>query len=119
MVSLASDQSWLLNPSIIKQVHQCRRLIQVEFGVKLHLTEENLVLQLEHFADQSRSATLPRVWSALKQSVPALADQVRHCRESTQKTYRGQPVFPESTADTPDSGPRPRTVIYRGRVVTR
>ncbi|WP_372958601.1 hypothetical protein [Marinobacter sp.] len=119
MASLASDQSWLLNPSIIKQVHQCRRLIQLEFGIKVHLTEEDLVHQLEHFADQSRSTTLPRVWSALKQSVPALAEQVRHSRESTHKMYRGQPVLPEGPAGSPDSASTPRTVIYRGRVVTR
>lgn len=118
MASLAGDQSWLLKPSIIKQVQQCRRLIQVEFGIKLHLTQENLINQLEHFASQSRSAALPRIWSALKDSVPGLNDEIKLAREGAARTYRGQPVSHEASATT-DPASSPRTIIYRGRVVTR
>ena len=65
MASLAHERSWLFTPSTMKQVQRCRRLIQMEFGVKLHLTEEALVEQLNDYAGKSRSGALARaqVWA--------------------------------------------------------
>ena len=72
MTSLASERSWLLDPSVLKLVHQCRRLIHTEFGVKLHLTEEHLDQQLADYARKTRSSQLTRVWETLKERVPQL-----------------------------------------------
>ena len=62
MATLASERSWLFDPAILKLVHQCRRLIQTEFGVRLHLTEEHLEQQLADYARKSRSNSLGRTW---------------------------------------------------------
>ncbi len=32
MATRLSERSWLFDPSLLKLVHQCRRLIQSEFG---------------------------------------------------------------------------------------
>ena len=72
MTSLASERSWLLDPSVLKLVHQCRRLIHTEFGVKLHLTEEHLEQQLADYARKTRSSQLTRTWETLKDQVPQL-----------------------------------------------
>ena len=61
MTSLASERSWLLDPSVLKLVHQCRRLIHTEFGVKLHLTEEHLDQQLAEYARKTRSTQLIKI----------------------------------------------------------
>ena len=73
MTTLASDRNWILDPVRLKLVHQCRRLIHTEFGVKLHLTEENLAQQLADYAQKTRSSHLVRVWNTLKAQVPELA----------------------------------------------
>ncbi len=123
MASLASDRNWLFNPSTMKKVQQCRRLIQMEFGVKLHLTEKALVDEMDRFARQSRSDTLARTWAELKEAVPELADAVAEAPSpSGRRTYRGQAI-PDSewdlkrTGDAVDSPPRRTKVIYRGRAV--
>lgn len=72
MTSLASQRSWLLNPGLLKLVHQCRRLIHTEFGVKLHLTEEHLEQQLADYARKTRSSQLTRTWATLTEQVPQL-----------------------------------------------
>lgn len=122
MASLASERNWLLNPATIKKVQQCRRLIQMEFGVKLHLTEHDLVGQLETFAARSRSDTLARTWADLKEAVPELADAVAEAfPQNTKRTYRGQPIADSepATKGIDDEPPQPRKtkVIYRGQVV--
>lgn len=100
MTSLASERSWLMDPSVLKLVHQCRRLIHTEFGVKLHLTEENLEQQLADYAQKSRSNQLKHTWETLKEQVPQLDiepsedDEGKHA-ETPRKTkviYRGQVV---------------------------
>ena len=123
MASLASERSWLFTPSIMKKVQQCRRLIQMEFGVKLHLTEETLVEQLNHYAGQSRSDTLGRTWSELKEAVPQLASAVADLEAPVRRTYRGQAIpdaHPGESSvnhDGETSRPRKAKVIYRGQVV--
>ncbi|WP_328188759.1 hypothetical protein [Marinobacter sp. OP 3.4] len=122
MASLASERNWLFNPSTMKKIQQCRRLIQMEFGVKLHLTEASLVEQLASFADRSRSDALTRTWAELKESVPELADVLSEPSPANGKrTYRGQSIpDPEPPASSPqDEGSQPRKpkVIYRGQVV--
>lgn len=124
MTSLASERSWLLNPGLLKLVHQCRRLIHTEFGVKLHLTEEHLEQQLADYARKTRSSQLIRTWETLKEQVPQLdlPEPGDDSAEGAKRTYRGQ-VIPENTSSGGESRqeeePRPRRtkVIYRGQVV--
>lgn len=118
MMTMASERGWLLDPSLLKLVHQCRRLIQSEFGVKLHLTEEHLEQRLASYAGQSRSEQLSRTWQTLKERVPELAEE----EAPGKKTYRGQEIAGEEATDPTGENaaagsPGRKKVIYRGRVI--
>lgn len=125
MSTLASERSWLLNPGLLKLVHQCRRLIHSEFGVKLHLTEDHLEQRLAEYAGKTRSNQLSRTWEALKEQVPQLSMTTDH-RENpgpTRRMYRGQevadaerPAVDENSVAKEDQ-PRKKKIIYRGQII--
>ncbi|SFR82875.1 hypothetical protein SAMN05216203_3346 [Marinobacter daqiaonensis] len=123
MATMASERSWLFDPKLLKLVHQCRRLIQSEFGVRLHLTEEHLEQRLASYAEQSRSEHLSRAWTALKEQVPDLGTMEK--QDSADRKYRGRALTDSKDGNgQPDeeapggSGPARKTkVIYRGQVV--
>ncbi|MCM0614326.1 hypothetical protein KFJ24_17690 [Marinobacter sediminum] len=125
MTSLVSERSWLLDPGLLKLVHQCRRLIRSEFGVKLHLTEENLEQQLAEYASKTRSSHLMRTWATLQEKVPQLSVQTERAgsEEAPKRMYRGQEIAEDTrpvTANSEESEedpPRKKKVIYRGQVV--
>jgi hypothetical protein len=95
---MGSENSWLLNPVLLKLVHQCRRLIQSEFGVRLHLTDDDLEQRLAEYAGKTRSPDLTRTWEKLAPQIPGLE-------------LAGPEREPEKTAEN-----RPKR-IYRGQVV--
>jgi hypothetical protein len=125
---MASERSWLLNPGLLKLVHQCRRLIQSEFGVKLHLTEDHLERRLAEFAGKTRSSHLVKTWETLAPQIPHLempaaedpADEDKR-KSQPRRMYRGQPVDePEPAAPANAGEPAParkKTIVYRGQVV--
>ncbi|MDX1755129.1 MAG: hypothetical protein R3175_03630 [Marinobacter sp.] len=122
MTSMPAERSWLLDPSRLKLVHQCRRLIHTEFGVKLHLTDDALTEKLADFAGRSRSSQLQRTWSQLKEAIPGYQSPPA-TEEPTRRVYRGQVVAEESNKESASSrsgeeaaAPK-RQVIYRGQVV--
>ena len=125
MTSLASERSWLLDPGLLKLVHQCRRLIRSEFGVKLHLTEEHLEQQLAEYAGKTRSSHLSRTWEALKEQVPQLSLAADSEAETgpPKRMYRGQEIVDESQTvgaeqtSAEEEQPRKKKVIYRGQVI--
>lgn len=124
MTSLASERSWIMNPSLLKLVHQCRRLIQSEFGVKLHLTEEHLEQQLADYASKSRSNHLISTWETLKPQIPNLdLHDEDERQDGTKRTYRGQIIAEETsrgdsdTSETEAEQARKKKVIYRGQVI--
>ena len=126
MNTLASERGWLLDPTLLKLVHQCRRLIHSEFGVKLHLTEQHLEQQLADYASKSRSSHLVRTWEALRAQVPQLQRDSDNTEvgESPKRMYRGQAIAddrPPKAAREEEQGdgmpPRKRQVIYRGQVI--
>ncbi len=125
MTSLASQRSWLLDPGLLKLVHQCRRLIHTEFGVKLHLTEEHLEEQLADYVRKTRSTQLTRTWKTLVERVPQLDIPAPEAdaAESGKRTYRGQIIPDEgrgqqrTEAEGEEARPRRTKVIYRGQVV--
>lgn len=116
MMTLAPERSWLLDRGLLKLVHQCRRLILAEFGVKLHLTDEDLERRLAAYARRSRSSHLTRTWEELIEQVPELT------REDTapshgEKHYRGQALAEQpapASASAAGEG-KTRTITYRGR----
>jgi len=112
MNTTGNERSWLFEPELLRLVHQCRRLIQSEFGVKLHLNQEDLEQQLAGYAEKTRSRHLVHTWEALKQRVPELGED-----ETPIKMYRGQPVFNESGKEDQPPRPRHNKVIYRGQVI--
>ena len=120
MNSVANERNWLFDPSHLKLVQQCRRLIQSEFGVKLHLNEDHLAEHLAEYAGKTRSKHLVHTWEALKQRVPELGKMEQD--HSSEKTYRGQPISWSESKEMQNDGegvtrPRKRQVIYRGQVV--
>ena len=130
MSTLASERSWLLNPGPLKLFHQCRRLIQSEFGVKLRLTEDHLEQRLAEYAGKTRSSHLTRTWEALAPQIPTLElpskDETsgKATENRPKRMYRGQPVADsEATSsktevDTTDAeAPTTSRKIYRGQVV--
>lgn len=119
MASLASERTWLFTPSTMKKVQQCRRLIQMEFGVKLHLTEDALVEQLNSYAGRSRSDSLKRTWAELQTSVPELAEAIAESENAGKRRYRGQTIADARSDDATGEPAQPRKakVIYRGQVV--
>ena len=125
MTSLASERSWLLDPGLLKLVHQCRRLIRSEFGVKLHLTEEHLEQQLAEYASKTRSSHLCRTWETLKEQVPQLSEAVENEEQpgQTKRMYRGQEIIDEremtgaEERSAEEDQPRKKKVIYRGQVI--
>lgn len=118
MTSMPAERSWLLDPSRLKLVHQCRRLIQTEFGIKLHLTDTQLTDQLASYADRSRSNQLRQTWNRLKEEIPGY-DPQPESEEPTRRVYRGQPIAEPGKENTDQAeAPAPkRQVIYRGQVV--
>lgn len=126
MTTLASERGWLLDPNLLKLVHQCRRLIHSEFGVKLHLTEQHLEDQLADYASKSRSSHLIRTWEALKAQVPQLQRISANTEdgETPRRMYRGQAIADDRPAKASEAGeqsgelpPRKKQVIYRGQVI--
>ena len=121
MISLASERSWLMNPGLLKLVHQCRRLSQSEFGVKLHLTEEHLEQHLADYASKTRSAHLIRTWETLKPQIPNLV--LHDDTDNEKRLYRGQEIAEEtsrgssSTSEMEAERTRKKKVIYRGQVI--
>ncbi|WP_111498070.1 hypothetical protein [Marinobacter bohaiensis] len=114
MTTLAAERSWLLDRGLLKLVHQCRRLILAEFGVKLHLTDNDLEDQLASYARQSRSSHLNNAWEELKKQVPDLAEQ----DDDKPRNYRGQELAEPAAAakkEEPASSSKTRTITYRGR----
>lgn len=125
MTYLASERSWLMNPGLLKLVHQCRRLIQSEFGVKLHLTEEHLEQQLAEYASKTRSSHLIRTWETLRPQIPnlALQETEENHPDTGKRMYRGQEIA-EEPAKAPGTGSptetgqaRKKKMIYRGQAI--
>ncbi|WP_339800084.1 hypothetical protein [uncultured Marinobacter sp.] len=120
MTSPATERSWLFDPSTLKLVHQCRKLIQMEFGVKLHLTDEALEQRLASYAGKSRSASLGRTWRTLQEQVPGLKVYSSEAESgNTAKTLRGQTLADRNSSPPENPGDRPvKTITYRGQTIT-
>ncbi|PCM43309.1 hypothetical protein [Marinobacter sp. ANT_B65] len=119
MNSLTSERNWLFDPSLLKLAYQCRRLIQSEFGVKLHLDEADLGQHLADYAGKTRSRDLAHTWETLKQKVPELS-AMEEDPGPTLRMYRGQPIFEDrGERKGGDSGEeaRNRKMVYRGQMV--
>lgn len=126
MSTMTSERSWLLNPGLLKLVHQCRRLIQSEFGVKLHLTEDRLEYRLAEYASKSRSSHLLRTWETLKPQIPNLEIEMPEAEETAgrdsgtaaankpKRMYRGQPVADD---EAPNASAKRQKRVYRGQVI--
>lgn len=114
--------NWLFDPNLLKLVNQCRRLIHAEFGVKLHLTQENLEQQLAHYAAETDSSELARIWATLVEQVPHLQAAAQSEDEGqVKRNLRGQVIAegaPAENGDASDSEePQRAKRIYRGQVI--
>jgi hypothetical protein len=128
MIETKPDHAWLLRYDILRQVNQCRRLIQAEFGVKLHLDEPRLRLLLADYAGRSRTRSLQRCYAEMRLLLidlegPDLPAPVEVAEPPVVKRmYRGRPVAePEPAvavvADSSETARPVRTIVYRGQVM--
>lgn len=120
MTTLLSERSWLLDRHNLKLVQQCCRLIESEFGVRLHLTEEHLEQKLAAYARKTQNTQLHHIWECLLTQVPDLEEKTE---EHPKKLYRGQvvaddrPKAQEREAGQEAHPPRKKQIIYRGQVI--
>src|SRR5690554_5211726 len=91
MNSATIARNWLFDPSLLNLVHQCGRLIQSEFGVKLHLNEADLAEHLAEYAAKTRSTHLVHTWEALEQRMHELSAETEE-ESVAPRMYRGQVV---------------------------
>ncbi|MFN3712963.1 MAG: hypothetical protein ACK4SX_04820 [Alcanivoracaceae bacterium] len=128
MIETKPDHAWLLRYDILRQVNQCRRLIQAEFGVKLHLDDSRLRLLLADYAGSSRTKSLQRCYAEMRLLLidlegPDLPAPVVVAEPPVvTRMYRGRPVAEPEPPVTAEPGnddvARPmRTIVYRGRVM--
>ncbi|MFE8071300.1 hypothetical protein QQM79_09580 [Marinobacteraceae bacterium S3BR75-40.1] len=110
------DKDILLHYRMIRQVNQCRRLIQQEFGVRVHLDSPNLAEELQRFAESSRSDQLKTIWKAMMEE---LAPSEPQAARAARRIYRGR-ALPANTPEEPpgERAKSPSVRIYRGRVVS-
>ncbi|WP_111656116.1 hypothetical protein [Isoalcanivorax indicus] len=129
----AKDTNWLMQYRLLRLVNQCRRLIQSEFGVKLHLTDTDLRERLAEHAGRTRSQSLQRVYAELRLALIDFegpdALLVTPPPTPQLKRYRGQ-VMREDADEEDGLPPLPReepppvvtdkrhTRVYRGRVIS-
>lgn len=131
VMEAVSDSNWLMQYRILRLVNQCRRLIQSEFGEKLHLTDDALREILAQFAGRSRNQALQRVYAELRLALIDLEGQDEllsaPAAPTGQRRYRGQ-VIPDApkahTAEPVASGADTAvrtgvTLVYRGQVQRR
>jgi hypothetical protein len=55
------NKMWLLKVENLTIVRECRKHIQREFGIKLHLDADDLLQNIENYADRSKDPTLRRL----------------------------------------------------------
>ncbi len=131
MEALSIDSNnWLMHYPTLRRVNQCRRQIQAEFGVRVHLSDPALRDTLAHYAGHSRSRRLQEAYAELRLALielegpdePAGEDD-RQDQQKPRRMYRGRPV-PEPDTDTEASeegrggeSSRARTIVYRGRTL--
>lgn len=137
------DTNWLMQYRLLRLVNQCRRLIQSEFGVRLHLTDADLRERLSEFAGRTRTQSLQRVYAELRLALIDFEgpDTLLVTPPPTvhQKRYRGQLLDDGKPEDggssvaesTPATRTTPETLtpneekkntgkpqrIYRGRII--
>jgi hypothetical protein len=68
-VSPQLTKSWLLKVENLSVVRACRRQIEEEFGVTLHLTAEDLVEQIQEYAHISNDPGLRHLARAIEASL--------------------------------------------------
>ncbi|WP_372965343.1 hypothetical protein [Marinobacter sp.] len=123
MTTPLSERSWLLDRGNLKLVRQCCRLIESEFGVRLHLTEEHLEQKIEGYVRKSLNLLLPYTWKSLLAQVPELAELEQKPEEPPKRMYRGQEIVEDRRegegvqASQQGHLPRKKQVIYRGQVI--
>lgn len=61
MSAYVAEKDWLLNATNLAVVRQCRRCIQDEFGVKLMLTQDDVLRQIQTYAEKSSNPHLRRL----------------------------------------------------------
>ncbi len=136
MGAISVDTSnWLMHYPTLRQVNHCRRQIQAEFGVRLHLNDPDLRNTLAHYAGHSRSRRVQESYAELRMALIELegpdepsANPEPGEDQRPKRMYRGRPVAePEpdneavgqsdnGSAEATEAG-RARTIMYRGRTL--
>lgn len=125
-----NTSNWLMHYPTLRQVNHCRRQIQAEFGVRLHLNDPDLRHTLAYYAGQSRYRRLQESYAELRLALIDLEgpDEPSNgpnteAEQRPRRMYRGRPVAePEADSGSANSGGSPetepsRTIVYRGRTL--
>lgn len=108
-----TSPGWLLKQDNMALINQCRKYIQMEFGVRLLFSQPDLIEQIREFSSRSRNRKLIEQVRDLEQRL------LSHQTEAPQpapalRLYRGQSV----TATTDPAPAKPQTLrIYRGQIM--
>ena len=119
------DHRWLMQYNIVNLVNQCRRLIRAEFDESLSLTDPQLRFKLAHFAGNTRSQGLQRLYGEIRLALLNLEgpdpEPKQHNRPAARR-YRGQEISPvpeNATQANTRVRSTQKAVIYRGRTVAQ
>jgi len=108
-----TSPGWLLKQDNMALINQCRKYIQMEFGVRLLFSQPDLIEQIREFSSRSRNRKLIEQVRDLEQRLSA------HQTEAPQpapalRLYRGQAV---AAATEPAAGKQQKVRIYRGQIL--
>jgi len=131
MNEFKSDHNWLMRYDILRQVNQCRRLVQAEFGEKPLLNDPQLRNRLADYAGRSRSQALQRCYAEMRLLLIELEGQDLappdiERQDLPVRMYRGRPVLvatPEASKlasaeeQEPAAAIASKTITYRGRTM--
>jgi len=116
-----------INRDYIRLLQVMRRFVKEEFAITIHMTQEDAVDQLLHYAALSRNHVLQEMAKELRSFVhiPEQEPQTENAGEhgTTVRYYRGAEIIEEHSS--PDATPeqeqetagKQKKRIYRGQVV--
>lgn len=114
-----------INRDYIRLLQVMRRFVKEEFAITIHMTQEDAVDQLLHYAALSRNHVLQEMAKELRSFVHTPEPQAESAGEhgSTVRYYRGAEIIeePSPPGATPEqeqeTAGKQKKRIYRGQVV--
>ncbi len=107
----------------IRLLQMMRRFVKEEFGVSIHISQDDAIAQLLRYAADSQNHVLKEMALELTEMTRQAPEpeevQEKVAEEELSRYYRGAAIIddePAAQANKPKEKPRP-TRVYRGRVI--